>query len=65
MKIDPADQKIVLEYIRAHAFDMLKEGGGVFRYPFIDPGAGYAFNLWDWDSFWSAKSFWTTSKTAI
>ena len=56
MKIDPADQKIVLEYIRAHAFDMLKEGGGVFRYPFIDPGAGYAFNLWDWDSFWSAKS---------
>ena len=56
MKINQADKETVLCYIRKHAFDMLKEGGGVFQYPFIDPGAGYAFNLWDWDSFWSAKS---------
>lgn len=56
MKIDLTDKDTVLCYIREHAFDMLKEGGGVFQYPFIDPGAGYDFNLWDWDSFWSAKS---------
>lgn len=56
MKINQQDRETVLGYIKEKAFDMLKEGGGIFDYPFIDPGAGYAFNLWDWDSFWSAKS---------
>lgn len=46
--------EIVKNYVRSHATDMLKEGDGVFRYPFIDPGAGYENNLWDWDSYWSA-----------
>lgn len=43
----------IRDYIRQNAFKMLKPGKGVFPYPFIDPGAGYEDNLWDWDSFWS------------
>ena len=44
----------VKQFIKTESFRMLKEGTGVFRHPFIDPGAGYAENLWDWDSYWSA-----------
>ena len=44
----------VKQFIKTVSFRMLKEGTGVFRHPFIDPGAGYAENLWDWDSYWSA-----------
>jgi hypothetical protein len=46
----------VKNYIKANALKMLKEGEGVFAYPYIDPGAGYEHNLWDWDSYWSAKA---------
>lgn len=46
----------VKRYIKNNALKMLRPGGGGFRYPFIDPGAGYENNLWDWDSFWSAKA---------
>lgn len=43
-------------FVKDNAFKMLKGGEGVFRHPFIDPGAGYEYNLWDWDSYWSAKA---------
>ena len=46
--------KIVKEYIKKASLNMLKEGTGVFKHPFIDPGAGYEENLWDWDSYFSA-----------
>lgn len=58
MKIDLTDKDTVLCYIREHAFDMLKEGGGVFQYPFINPGAGYDFNLWDWIRFGRRRVCW-------
>lgn len=45
---------IVKEYVKTESFRMLKKSTGVFRHPFIDPGAVYAENLWDWDSYWSA-----------
>ena len=46
--------ELVKAYIRDNALKMLKEEDGVFPHPFIDPGAGYENNLWDWDSYWSA-----------
>ena len=48
------DFEVVKSFIRGNALKMLKEGNGVFKHPFIDPGAGYENNLWDWDSYWSA-----------
>ena len=48
------DFEVVKSIIRGNALKMLKEGNGVFKHPFIDPGAGYENNLWDWDSYWSA-----------
>lgn len=46
----------VKKYVLDNALNMLKEGDGVFRHPYIDPGAGYENNLWDWDSYWSARA---------
>lgn len=46
-------EKHVLENIRDTAFCMLKDTAGVFRFPFVVPGAGYEQDLWDWDSYWS------------
>ncbi len=48
------DFEVVKSFIHGNALKMLKEGNGVFKHPFIDPGAGYENNLWDWDSYWSA-----------
>lgn len=48
--------KAVSDYIRENAPKMLKPTDGVFNHPFLDPGAMYANNLWDWDSYWSAKA---------
>ena len=40
-------------YIATHVTDILKQPREFIRYPFIDPGAVYDGNLWDWDSYWS------------
>ena len=56
MRIDAGQRDTVIGFIRQNALKMLKEGGGVFAHPFIDPGAGYDYNLWDWDSYWSSSS---------
>lgn len=46
----------VKKFIKENALKMLKVSDGVFKHPFIDPGAGYENNLWDWDSYWSATA---------
>lgn len=43
----------IRKYIRERSPRVFKEAGGIFRYPFIDPGSVYDGNLWDWDSFWT------------
>ncbi len=48
--------KIIKDFLKNNANKMLKGSTGVFKHPFIDPGAGYKDNLWDWDSFWSANA---------
>lgn len=40
-------------YVVEHVKDILKQPRSFIRYPFIDPGAAYDGNLWDWDSYWS------------
>jgi len=54
MIINREEAKIVCDFIKSNAFKMMKAPTGVFKYPIIDPGAGYEENLWDWDSYWSA-----------
>lgn len=41
-------------FVKSNYSKMLRPAKGAVKYPFIDPGAGYENNLWDWDSFWSA-----------
>lgn len=43
----------IKQYIEKNAPRVFKKAGGVFSYPFIDPGSVYDANLWDWDSFWT------------
>ncbi len=44
----------IIDYVLKNAQSSLKNPYGVIKYPFIDPGAGYAGSLWDWDSYWTA-----------
>ncbi|GHV26951.1 hypothetical protein FACS18948_3530 [Clostridia bacterium] len=52
-----ADTHKTLDNIRAYIdlndARIFKDAGGVFKYPFIDPGSVYDGNLWDWDSYWT------------
>ena len=34
----------------------LKEPAGTLRHPYITPGAAYAKDLWDWDSYWTIRA---------
>jgi putative isomerase len=33
---------------------IFREPEGQLREPFLDPGAQYSKNLWDWDSYWAS-----------
>lgn len=46
--------QIVKQYILSRAAGVLKAPCGKLKHPFIDPGAGYAGELWDWDSYFTA-----------
>lgn len=47
---------MIKQYFMRNALKVLKEPYGKLKYSFIDPGAGYEGNLWDWDSFFTAKA---------
>lgn len=47
--------RIIENFLSTQPFLMLKDRKGCFLYPFVDPGAGYDSNLWDWDSYFSVK----------
>lgn len=51
--IDKSDVKVVEEYFKKNAFNMIVEAYGKMKYPFIDPGQQYGGDLWDWDSYFS------------
>ena len=48
-------------YIRGHLTDICRPAGGLFAYPFLDPGSVYHANLWDWDSFWTVYGLLTVA----
>ena len=52
--MDLREIKIVEEYFKDNAFNMLVQPYGELKYPFIDPGQQYGGDLWDWDSCLSA-----------
>ena len=34
----------------------MKKPIGELQFPFLDPGSGYEGDLWDWDSYFTAKA---------
>jgi len=46
--------KILRQAIYENAHKIFADPQGVLREPFIDPGAQYSKNLWDWDSYWAS-----------
>ena len=57
MKYDPElerDMNAVEQYCKTAAQDCLREAGGKLAHPFLVPGAHYAQELWDWDSWLSS-----------
>lgn len=40
----------ILEYAKDNCTKLFRDPQGQLRYPFIVPGATYAMDLWDWDS---------------
>lgn len=48
--------ELIREYLMNSIDKVLKEPRGYYKYPFIDPGAAYDGNLWDWDTFWAVYS---------
>ena len=51
------DYKALIEnYIFSKISRVLKQPYKAIKYPFIDPGEGYEGNLWDWDSYFTARA---------
>lgn len=46
----------IKEYFLRNAHRVLKKPVGELCYPFLDPGSGYEGDLWDWDSYFTAKA---------
>lgn len=46
---------LLKDYLLKNAARVFKEPTGDLHYPFIDPGSGYEGELWDWDSYFTAK----------
>lgn len=46
----------IKQYFLRNVHKVLKNPTGKFRYPFLDPGSGYDGDLWDWDSYFTAKA---------
>ena len=42
--------ELVQSYAKANYRKCFRESGGKFVYPYFVPGASYAYELWDWDS---------------
>ncbi len=49
--IDKENFEIIIEYLKENTNKMLKDPAGVLEFPFVQAGAGYSNDLWDWDSY--------------
>jgi putative isomerase len=45
----------ILSYLEHAAKGLLRPAAGQLKHPFIVPGAIYGNELWDWDSYWTAR----------
>ncbi len=52
-------ERRIKDYLLERAKGMMKPPQGKLRHPFFDPGAGYAGELWDWDSCFEGQSLFT------
>ena len=50
------ENKRIKAYFLQNARKVLKKPIGELKYPFLDPGSGYEGDLWDWDSYFTAKA---------
>ena len=46
----------IKQYFSERAKNVLKKPVGELAFPFLDPGSGYEGDLWDWDSYFTAKA---------
>lgn len=46
--------KIVEKYFKERSLDMVMPPFGILKHPYIDPGAQYSKQSWDWDSYFAA-----------
>lgn len=54
--MDIIKKKVVLDWFKERAFNMIRPPFDKMKYSFIDPGTQYDGQLWDWDSYFSAKA---------
>ena len=56
MRMERTNIERIESFLKENAFKMLKGASGVLTHAFIDPGAGYDYNLWDWDSYFACDA---------
>ncbi len=49
-------KQIIKEYLLSRAEGVFRVPSGDLNFPYLDPGAGYSGELWDWDSYWAAHA---------
>jgi putative isomerase len=57
-EVSPRDRKALIDYFAANARKLLREPGGVLRFPSVSPSlprATYSTSLWDWDTLWTVR----------
>lgn len=57
-EIAQENRKALIEYFAANARKLLREPGGVLRFPSVSPSlprATYSTTLWDWDTLWTVR----------
>ena len=49
-------QKAILNYLSKNAYNMCRKPVGRIKHAFVEPGAHYKAELWDWDSFFAMEA---------
>jgi putative isomerase len=60
----PGEERLIAYFV-ANAPRLLRPAGGVLKYPSISPSlpkSAYATQLWDWDTYWTARGLFAVAK---
>ena len=63
-EVSPEDRKALIDYFAGNARKLLREPGGVLRFPSVSPSlprATYSTSLWDWDTLWTVRGLFRIS----